>query len=164
VKDQSNTIHLGPREGQAVQMSGAQLITRKVASEQTGGAYSLLEVAVGPGGGPLPHIQHREDECFYVLEGCFEFLIEGSKGEAGTGSLIYVSKGTLHAFENVGRLTGRLLVSQTPGGVYEAFVEQVGKLLATEEAASSTAEESPDFQRLAAIGVHYGVEIVLPVP
>jgi quercetin dioxygenase-like cupin family protein len=46
---------------------------RKVPSRRTGGAYSLFEVATPPGSGP-PHVQHREAEAFYVLEGEFEFL------------------------------------------------------------------------------------------
>jgi uncharacterized cupin superfamily protein len=31
----------------------------------------------GPGSGQPPHVQHRENEAFYVLEGDFEFLVEG---------------------------------------------------------------------------------------
>jgi mannose-6-phosphate isomerase-like protein (cupin superfamily) len=46
-----------------------ELLTQKVSSCRTGGAYSLFEVATQPGGGPPPHVQHREDESFYVLEG-----------------------------------------------------------------------------------------------
>jgi mannose-6-phosphate isomerase-like protein (cupin superfamily) len=75
---------------------------------------------VAHGGGSRPHIQHREDECFYVLEGRFEFVVEGAKVEAGPGSLVYVPKGNLHAFENTGNTTGRVLVSQTPGGITKA--------------------------------------------
>ena len=129
--------------------------------ERTGGAYSLFEVQVGPGGGPAPHIQHREDECFYVLEGKFVFVVGSAKIEAGVGSLIYVPKGNLHAFENVGEMTGRLLVSQTPGGLHERFIEEAGKL-GTDEVAPPTMERPPDAQRLAAIGAQYGVEIVSP--
>ena len=161
----SDTVHVGPGEGQAVRMPGLQILTRKVSSEQTGGAYSLFEVEVGPGGGEGPHVQHREDECLYVLEGRFEFLIEGARIEAGTGSLIYVPKGNLHAFKNTGNTTGRMLVSQPPGGVYQGFVEEAGKPVATEEAASPTAERSPEgVERLAAVGAEYGVEIVSPLP
>jgi quercetin dioxygenase-like cupin family protein len=44
---------------------------------ETGGAYSLFEVTTQPGGRVLAHVQHREDESFYVLEGEYEFLVEG---------------------------------------------------------------------------------------
>lgn len=131
----SDTVHVGPGEGQAVRMPGLQILTRKVNAERTGGAYSLFEVEVGPGGGEGPHVQHREDECLYVVEGRFEFVIEGSKIEAGTGSLVYVPKGNLHAFKNLGETTGRLLVSQTPGGSHERFIEEAGRPLTTGETA-----------------------------
>lgn len=158
----SSPVHVGPGEGWAVRMPGAQLVTRKVSSEQTGGAYSLFEVAVAPTGGEGPHIQHREDECFYVLEGRFEFVVEDTEIEAGPGSLIYVPRGNLHAFENVGQTTGRMLVSQTPGGVYEGFVEEVGEP-ATGEATPSAIENRPNAERLAEIGAEYGVEMVSPL-
>ena len=161
----SGNVHVGPGEGQAVRMPGLQILTRKVSAERTGGAYSLFEVEVGPGGGEGPHVQHREDECLYVVEGRFEFVIEGSKVEAGTGSLVYVSKGDLHAFKNVGETAGRMLVSQTPGGVHERFIEEAGRPLTTGEAASPTAEEPPEvIERLAAVGAEYGVEMVSPLP
>jgi mannose-6-phosphate isomerase-like protein (cupin superfamily) len=163
MRDPVNTDYISPKGGPAVRMPEGVLITRKVSSEQTGGAYSLFEAAVGPQVGSQPHIQHREDECFYVLEGQFEFVIEGSKVEASIGSLIYVSKGALHAFKNLSQSTGRLLVSQTPGGVYEGFVEEVG-MPATEKDRSPTAEEPPEADRLTEIGTKYGLEMVLPVP
>jgi mannose-6-phosphate isomerase-like protein (cupin superfamily) len=144
-------------------MAGAQLLTLKVSSDQTGGAYSLFEVEVGPGGGEGPHIQHREDECFYVLEGRFEFLHEDVRIAAGPGSLVYVPKGNLHAFENVGETTGRMLVSQTPGGAYEGFVGEAGEP-ATGEAAPPAAEQPPDAERLVVIGAEYGVETVSSLP
>ncbi len=158
----SSAVYVGPAEGQILRMAGQQIITRKVSSEQTGGAYSLFEVAVAPEGGSQPHVQHREDECFYVLDGEFEFLIEGARIGAGSGSLIYVPKGNLHAFENTGGTTGRMLVSQTPGGVYEGFVKQVGERV-TDQNTPPTAEPPEDAERLAAVGAAYGLEIVPPL-
>lgn len=158
--DTGNTYYVGPGEGPVVPMPEGLLISRKISSVQTSGAYSLFEVAVGPKGNSQPHIQHREDECIYVLEGRFEFVIEGSKIEAGVGSLIYVPRGTLHAFRNVGQSAGRLLVSQTPGGLFERFVEEVGNP-ATEKGESPTAEEPHEADRFREIGMKYGVEMVL---
>ncbi len=160
----SSTVHVGPGEGRNMRMPAAQLVTRMVSSELTGGAYTLFKIEVGPGGGPPPHVQHREDECFYVLEGRFEFVVEGSKVEACTGSLIYVPKGNLHAFENVGETTGSLLVSQTPGGVYEGFVEEVGEPASGLATPPAREEQPEDAEGLAAVGALYGVEMVVPAP
>ena len=165
----SNTVNIGPGEGSAVSMPGRmperQIYTRKVGSAQTGGAFSLFEVEVGAGGGEGPHVQHREDECFYVLEGRFEFVLEGTRIEAGTGSLVYATKGELHAFENVGEGAGRLLVLHTPGGSHERFIEEVGDPAAfgskpANDESVRPAEGAPEEGRLSQLAVEYGIELV----
>jgi FtsP/CotA-like multicopper oxidase with cupredoxin domain len=88
--------HIPPGEGRSLWVLG-ELVTCKTTSEQTGGTYSLFEVTMQPQGGRLPHVQHREDESFYVLKGEYEFLVEGHTTRAGAGSLLYVRKGILHA-------------------------------------------------------------------
>ena len=163
----SNTVNIGPGEGSAVSMPGRQVYTRKVGGEQTGGAFSLFEVEVGPGGGEGPHVQHREDECFYVVEGRFEFVIEGAGIEAGTGSLVYATKGELHAFENVGEGVGRLLILHTPGGSHERFIEEVGEPAAfgskpTKNGIVSPVEGAPEAGRLVRFAAEYGIELVPP--
>jgi quercetin dioxygenase-like cupin family protein len=49
-----------------------------------------------------------------VLEGEYEFVLEGRTLRASTRSLIYVPKGTLHAHKNVSEGVSRMLVSQKP--------------------------------------------------
>ena len=163
--ERSETVHLGPGEGRAVRMSRAQLVTTKVSTEQTGGAYSLFEVEVRPGGGQVPHIQHRDDECLYVLDGEFKFLEDdGSTTRVGPGSVLYVPKGDLHRYRNMGETTGRLLVIHTPGGLHECFLEEAGEFV-TNETAFPTLEEPLEAERIVTIGAQYGIEIVpLPSP
>src|SRR3712207_1827930 len=98
-----------------------ELLTYKISSHRTGGAYSLFEVTTQPEAGPPPHIHYREDESFYVLEGDYEFLIGSETLRVGAGSLLYVRKGTLHAHRGTGEGVGRMLLTQTPGGLYEHF-------------------------------------------
>jgi mannose-6-phosphate isomerase-like protein (cupin superfamily) len=154
-KNRSAT-QVGPGVGRSLWVLG-ELATCKVASSQTGGAYSLFEVVSQPQGGPLLHIQHREDECFYVLEGEYEFLVEGRTLRIPTGSLLYVPKGNLHAHKNVGEGTGRMLVSQTPGGLHERFFEDLG--IPAGDTSTPGPEEPPNVQRIATIAAKYGIEI-----
>ena len=139
-----------------------ELVTYKVPSQKTGGAYALFEVATHPGVGPPPHVQHREDESFYVLQGEFEFVVEGRTISAGVGSLIYVPKGILHAHKNVGEGVGRMLVTQTPGGLYEHFFEEVGKPV-DGEAGPPVFEEQHDVGRIVEVAAEYGIEIPFPI-
>jgi quercetin dioxygenase-like cupin family protein len=152
--------HVSPGEGRSLWVLG-ELVTCKTTSEQTGGAYSLFEVTTQPGGGVLPHVQHREDESFYVLEGEYELLVEGRTIRAGAGSLLYVPKGTLHAHKNVGTTTGRLLVSQTPGGLHERFFEEIAEP-AIDGSEPSVTEGPQDMGKIIAIAVKYGIEIPPP--
>lgn len=145
-----------------VRMPGARLVTIKVAAKQTGGAYTLLEVEVRPGGGEWPHIQHREDECLYVVEGEFDLLDEDRTLRAGPGSLMYVPKGSLHAYENAGDTTGKLLILHTPGGAHERFLEEVGE--PTVDPATDPAGRPMDPASLIRIAQEHGIEAVPPIP
>ena len=138
-----------------------ELVVCKTKSEQTGGAYSLFEVVTQPGGGPPPHVQHREDESFYVLEGEYELLVEGGTLRAGAGSLLYVPRGNLHAHRNVGGGVGKMLVSQTPGGLHERFWEEIGEE-GRDESTRRVAEDPPGTERIARIAAEYGIEMPLP--
>jgi mannose-6-phosphate isomerase-like protein (cupin superfamily) len=155
------TAYVGPGEGRSLWVLGSQLLTYKVTAEQTGGAYSLFEGTVLPQEGTPPHIHHREDESFYVVEGEFEFLKDGETIRAGAGSLVYVPKGGLHAFKNVGEEKGRLLLSQTPGGLHERFFEELGEE-ATDKTAPPVADGPPDAGRIVAVAAKYGTEIPTP--
>jgi mannose-6-phosphate isomerase-like protein (cupin superfamily) len=151
-------FHLRPAEGRSVWVFGSQLLTYKVTAEQTGGAYSLFEGLVPEREGTPPHIHHREDECFYVLDGEFEFLTGEDTVRAGAGSLVYVPRGTLHAFKNVGEGPGRMLNSQTPGGLHERFFEEIGEE-ATDKTTPPVADGPPDAARIVAVAARYGTEI-----
>ncbi len=156
------TAHVAPGEGSKSLWVMGELVTYKVASRQTGGAYSLFELMSWPGGGPPPHVQHREDESFYVLEGEYEFLVEGRTIRVGAGSLIYVPKGNLHAHKNVGTKPGRMLVSQTPGGLHERYFEELGEP-AIDKFRPPVPEVPSDIEKIVAIATEYGIEIP-PLP
>ena len=157
--DDRGVAYVRPGEGKLSRVF-EEVVTRKVASERTGGAYSLFEVVARPRGGVPPQIHHREDECFYVLEGEFEFLVEGRAKRARAGSLLYVPKGTLHAHKNVGEGVGRMLVSQTPGGSYERFFEEIGEDT-TSDIVPSFEDGSPEATRIAKFAADYGIELAL---
>jgi quercetin dioxygenase-like cupin family protein len=151
-----------PGEGSRSLWLLSELVTYKIPSYQTGGAYSLFEVTTQPGAGSPPHVQHREDESLYVLEGEFEFLLHGHTLIAEAGHLLYVPKGILHAHRNVGEGVGRLLVTQTPGGLYERFFEEVGRPVEG-EAGPRFFEKQPDVKSIVAAAAKYGIEISPPI-
>ena len=106
-KKEEGVAHILLGEGRRSPWVMGERLTYMIPSQRTGEAYSLFEVATQPNGGPPPHVHHCEDESFYVLEGQFDFLSGEETLRAGSGSLIYVPKGTLHAHKNVGEGVGR---------------------------------------------------------
>ena len=154
----SRTTRIAPGEGRSLRVF-REVVTCKVTAEQTGGAYSLFEVVSPPGGVPRPHVQHLEDECLYVVEGDFEFVEGGRTFLAGPGSVVYVPKGSLHAYRNAGEDAGRLLVTQTPGGVHERFFEEVGVPVAE----GAATRDALDPAGLAAAAAKYGIEMASPL-
>ena len=71
-----------PGEGKRIAVAG-DLYTFLAEGEDTSKSYALWEAVVPPGGGPPPHIQGREDEGFYVLEGEISFVANGKMGGEG---------------------------------------------------------------------------------
>jgi mannose-6-phosphate isomerase-like protein (cupin superfamily) len=157
-KPETGVAHIRPGEGRRSLWVLGEMVTCKITSDQTSGAYSLFEITTRPGEGPPPHVQHWEDEYFYVLEGEYEFLDGGRTIRAGVGSLIYVRSGNLHAHKNVGEGPGRMLVSQTPGGTHERYFEELAK----NAAAPFVSKGSPDVETVSAIATRYGIEILSP--
>jgi mannose-6-phosphate isomerase-like protein (cupin superfamily) len=157
-------VHVPAGEGTRSLWVMGELLTHKIPDQRTGGAYSLFEMATEPGAGPPPHINHREDESFYVLEGVYEFLVDERTVVAQAGSIVYVPKGSLHAHNGVGEGVGRMLVTQTPGGLYERFFEELGKVAEGDDAEPPVFEEQADAESIVATAAKYGIEIPPPYP
>jgi mannose-6-phosphate isomerase-like protein (cupin superfamily) len=117
---------LAPGQGEVIEVVGDRVVV-KATAEDTDGAYTVLEVTVQPDAGPPPHIHHREDETFYVLQGTFVFHIGDRRVIANEGSFLQAPRGLPHRFVNVGGHVGRLLVVVKPGG-FERFLRELSKV------------------------------------
>ncbi len=132
----------------------------QVLGEETNGAFAMFEAFVPPQHGPPPHVHHREDEVFYVIEGEFTFTIAGQPVLATAGQTIYAKRDIPHTFKNSGGQAGRLIIIVTPAGL-ERFFMEVGIPLDSPE--SQPVEPSAaDIDRLLAAAPRYGVEILVP--
>lgn len=147
-----------PGEGKSLWMLGG-LYDVKAASDETGGALTIMEMTIPAGMGPPPH-KHPGAEAVYVLEGKVNYHINGDTIEGGPGSFFYVPSGTLENFEPVGDTPLRVLVVYAPGGI-DGFFEEAGETAAT-HSLPPPSQEPPDAERLAAIGARYGMEIQGP--
>ena len=145
-----NPMLIGAEEGNAVNVIG-NAITIRLHGRATGGVLSVAESIDQPGGGPPPHIHHREDETFQVLEGEYEFTCGGKTFTAHKGATVFAPRGLPHAYRYVGRTPGRLMVTMTPAG-FEGFFEEVGALTPQQQ----------EIPRVIEIGKRYGLEFLPP--
>ena len=115
----------GPGEGKVVGVLRDQS-TFKVTSEETGGAYAILEQKIPPGHGPPLHVHRHETEIFYVLEGEFEITIGGQKVTATAGAIVVGPRDIPHTFRNVGSQDAHLHLTVIPGRFANYFIDVDG--------------------------------------
>lgn len=149
-------LEVPPGAGEAYWVVGDR-VTIKATGKDTDGAYALFELLVLPEGGPPPHIHHREDEAFYVLEGEFEFWSQGAVRRAGPGTFVLGPRGIPHTFKNVGKEAGKLQVLTSPPG-FEEFVRALGTPSEREDEVPSF----PDIPTVLRIAAEHGIEILPP--
>jgi mannose-6-phosphate isomerase-like protein (cupin superfamily) len=131
------------------------IITIKIAGEQTDGMFSLLEVSVPPQNGPPLHIHNREVESYYILEGDFEITVGNNDSrtvvKASAGTFVSVPKGIPNTYKNVGNKEGRFLMFYSPANASKAF-EEVGQ--------PDSSTTPPDMDKMMSVMNKYGMEIV----
>lgn len=147
-----NPIQVPNNGGQQVNILGTAMLIR-VQGRDTGGSVAVVETHDLPGGGPPPHIHHREDETFQILEGEYEFTVAGITILAKQGDTLFAPRGIPHTYRFVGKTPGRLMTVITPAG-FEGFFEEIGAL---------SPQQQQDIPRVIEIGKKYGLEI-LPAP
>ena len=152
-------ICIAPGEGVAYSAVGD--VYRILATgEQTAGAYTLCEARVLPGGGPPPHIHHREDESFFVLEGEITFQLGGEQVVARAGSFIQGPRGIPHAFKNQRSEPARMLIHVSPSG-FDKFLTEFATPVPSFDS-PPTPVTPADIQKLLAVAPAYGIEILGP--
>ena len=101
-----------------------------IGGDETGGAFSVIDMLVPPGGGPGPHAHPDFQESFYVTEGEFTVKTKEQTYLAKVGSYVRIPLGGIvHDFKNDTKVNARLLCILVPAGL-EKFFEAVGKPVA----------------------------------
>ena len=102
-------------------------ITLKIllSGSQTNGNTAIFEDIVEPGIGPGRHIHYDQDEVFHFIEGEFIAEVDGKMYSFQPGDVALIPKGTVHAFKNVGKTTGRLRYIFSPAGTIETMFREL---------------------------------------
>jgi quercetin dioxygenase-like cupin family protein len=145
---------LSREEGPAVWFLGT-LMTVKATGETTSNGFGLIECVLPPGFAPPPHLHHREDEAFYILEGSITFRCGERTFTATPGAFVYLPQGIVHGFTVAADQQARVLQINTPTGL-EHFFEEMG-----EKAPALTLPPPgpPDVEKLMTLAARYHVEL-----
>lgn len=92
-----------------------------LASHDTDGQLSVLLMHNPASAQVPPHAHDVETESFYVLEGTYEFTLNGVVTLATPGMTVCVPPGATHAFRVLGGEPAKALVMTTPAGIERFF-------------------------------------------
>jgi quercetin dioxygenase-like cupin family protein len=109
-------------------------------SEDTNGAWSLVELKEMPGYKTNLHRHNHTDEAFYVVEGVLTVKINDKVSEYPSGSYVLIPRGTPHAQGNRGKAPVKILLTMTPGGFERSFKDRV-------ELFKTAKPDDPDFRK-----------------
>jgi quercetin dioxygenase-like cupin family protein len=105
----------GPDAGRTVTQSSGTSAELKIAGEQTGGEWAVVEWHVRPGDEPPIHTHTREDETLYVLAGSITATVGDHAIDVEAGSYAALPKDLPHGL-TVRSDEARLLVGLQPAG------------------------------------------------
>jgi quercetin dioxygenase-like cupin family protein len=118
-------------------------------SKVTKGKSTTITQISPPGGGPPPHSHSNEDETFVVLEGEFDFLVNGEWRKLMPGDTVHALRGSVHTFRNAGATNGKILIFVVPGG-FETYLEEISPLSIPE-----------DMEQILAVSERYGISFAV---
>jgi quercetin dioxygenase-like cupin family protein len=155
----AGTIIRGEGEGERLWFAGGGVFTMKATSEETDGAFVLLEDRMMRGKTTPLHTHPNLDETIIVLEGEIVVYAEGTEHRLGPRGVAVAPRGAPHAFM-VTSESALILSLQTPGSG-EAFYRE-----ASEPATAETDPGRTDWDRLRAAAERHPdiIEIVGPPP
>lgn len=117
----SDTVLTGPSGGRTVSSGHGSSTELKLAGEQSGGDWAVVEWRVRAGDEPPIHTHTREDETLYVLDGAITAFVGDQKIDVDAGSYAALPKDVPHGLRVRGE-EARLLVTLEPAGAEYIFV------------------------------------------
>ena len=131
-----------------------------VTGKESNNVFFQFEAIVPEGGGPPPHVHSREDETFYIVSGSLEILLGDRTHLAKAGDFVYIPRGTVHRFKNVGSGAAVQLVTFSPAGIEKFFQEVFPEVKDRKAAPPPVTEEL--IRKMNDAAPKYGLKFVPP--
>ena len=136
------------------------LMTFLATGEDTQGQFALIEAVQRKGNVPPPHIHHREDEIFYVLEGELTVSVSDRTIKATPGTMVFLPRNVPHSF-TIDSEQGRMLILLTPAG-FEGWFKELSVPAPAMTLPPATEVAREDVQRMLEVAPRYGLEFASP--
>jgi mannose-6-phosphate isomerase-like protein (cupin superfamily) len=102
------------------------------------------------------HRHPSYDETHIICEGHYDCQLGEQMLKLGPGDMMFVPKGTPHSVKSIGPETGRELIISSPGGIFDAFIDEVVTSM-TNSGSPTRSGPATDFRAIAA---KYGIEFL----
>jgi quercetin dioxygenase-like cupin family protein len=119
----TDPVLTGPRAGRTVTSGHGSSAELKLAGEESGGDWAVVEWRLRAGDEPPIHTHTREDETLYVLDGAITAFVGDQRIEVEAGSYAALPKDVPHGLTVRGE-EARLLVTVEPAGAEYFFVRR----------------------------------------
>jgi len=103
---------------------------------------------------PIPHSHDAYEETIFGLDGALSWTMEGQKLNVGPGDVLFIPRGKVHQFENVGATTARQLSVITPGILGPEYFLELADIIKP--------GGPPDIQKIMATMQRHGLRPVPP--
>lgn len=131
---------------------GGITVWPRIEGQDTGGMIAIHEFAVRPGTQvPAAHSHDNYDETLYGVEGALTMTVNGATTEVGPGDTLFIPRGVVHHFENVGEVESRTLAVITPGILGAAYFREIADVL------SAAQGGPPDLAAIGAVMRRHGL-------
>jgi quercetin dioxygenase-like cupin family protein len=134
------------------------LVYVHVDGDQTGDEISLVEFAAPRGDMPPLHVDHRNDETVYLVEGRMTFFVGDGVIALSEGQAAVAPRGRPHAYR-VESEQARWLVINNPAG-FERFLRAASEPAPDDELPPPGRTLDPD--AVVRLATEYGIEVLGP--
>lgn len=112
-------IHCGPIE-----------VRFRLEAARTGGTLTMFEFLVPANARvPVPHSHDAFDETVYGLAGVTTWTLDGRQVRVGPGDVLFIPRGHVHGFVNLGTEATRELSVITPGLLGPDYFREIGAVI-----------------------------------
>lgn len=157
----SNVITVGPQQGRNLSVMGGNYRIL-ISGRETDNAFSVIDMLIPPGGGPMPHAHASFQESFYIIEGEIVVRTETQTYSAKPGAFVSIPKGgAIHSFKNETDENAHILSIVVAAGL-EQFFEEIGQPVKYGEIVPPPLMDADSAERLKNIAIRYKQEIFPP--